>query len=81
MDQLAPITAFFPAIAPWLALVPVVQLVAKLLAPLPGRVGGFTHSTWWSRTMDTIAAFPAAPAPRPAAPVAPPSPTGPVLAP
>lgn len=42
-----------------------VQIVAKLISPLPGRIGGFTHSTIWSRFWDTVAAFPAAPAPRP----------------
>jgi hypothetical protein len=73
MDTLAPIVSVFPKAAPLLALLPIVQLVAKLLAPLPGRLGGYTHSTWWSRAMDTLAAFPAAPAPRPVAPVEPPA--------
>jgi hypothetical protein len=54
---------------PFLSLVPVIQVVAKLLAPLPGRVGGFSHSTIWSRFWDTVAAFPAAPASRPAPPI------------
>lgn len=74
--DLDPIASIFPAAAPYLAVVPVVQLLAKLIAPLPGRVGGFTHSTWWSRFWDTVAAFPAAPAPRQAAPtpVEPPAP-------
>ncbi|MBL0276021.1 MAG: hypothetical protein IPQ24_07950 [Anaeromyxobacter sp.] len=72
--ELAPIAALFPKVTPYLAAVPVVQLMAKLLAPLPGRVGGFSHATWWSRFWDTVAAFPAAPAPRASRPAEPPAP-------
>lgn len=65
-SDFAPLLPLIPAGAQkWLALIPVLQLVAKLLAPLPGRLGGFTHSTVWSRVWDTVAAFPAAPAGRP----------------
>lgn len=67
-SNLAPLLPLIPAsIQPYLALIPIIQLVAKLLAPLPGRVGGFTHATIWSRFWDTVAAFPAAPASRPSA--------------
>ncbi len=58
------VASVWPGAAKYIALVPIVQLVAKLLAPLPGRIGGFTHATIWSRFWDTVAAFPAAPAPR-----------------
>jgi hypothetical protein len=58
------IVTLYPRAAPYLGLLPIVQLGAKLLAPLPGRIFGYTHSTVWSRFWDTVAAFPAAPAPR-----------------
>lgn len=67
-SDVATIVTAFPQAAGVLAAVPLVQLAAKLLAPLPGRLGGFNHSTVWSRFWDTVAAFPASPAQRPAKP-------------
>lgn len=64
------IAALYPKAAPYVALMPFAQLAAKLLAPIPGRIFGYTHSTIWSRFFDTIAAFPAAPATRPPPPKA-----------
>jgi len=69
LSTLAPLLPLIPAAAqPYLAAIPIIQLLAKLLAPLPGRIGGFSHSTVWSRFWDTVAAFPAAPASRAAPP-------------
>lgn len=65
LDVGSVITTLYPRAAPYVAIIPFVQLTAKLLAPLPARIGGYTHSTWWSRFWDTVAAFPAAPAARP----------------
>ncbi len=67
-SDLSTIVTAFPQATGLLAMLPLVQLVAKLLAPLPARLGGFNHSTIWSRFFDTVAAFPAAPAPRAAPP-------------
>jgi len=79
VDPSTAIGSILPAAwIPFLAVVPVVQVIAKLLSPLPGYVGNYTHGTVWSRTLDAIAAFPARPAARPLPPspvVAPPSST------
>ena len=52
--MLAFITSSWPALAPYLAAVPLIQAACGALANLP-RLWGVTHPTIWSRIMTTIA--------------------------
>lgn len=49
--------ATWPQVAPWLALVPVFQVVAVALAKIP-TMAGVKHETMWSRFWRNAAALP-----------------------
>jgi hypothetical protein len=59
---IAAVVSAYPKIAPYLAALPVLQMVAGLVANIP-RVFGVTHSTIWERVWMAIATAHVVPSP------------------